>query len=137
MYVILNKRPDRNGFVKISLSQGDFYCGASSQADIIRNYFLKFPRISSFFFKIPLKFSISSQLGWQAGTDNVALVVSIPVKEIKLDLTWKEKVIEVLEKFLREKISAPPATMKIDWSGRVWKKVQELSGQIKATRGLA
>ena len=64
-------------------------------------------------------------------------MVSIPVKEIKLDLTWKEKVIEVLEKFLREKISAPPATMKIDWSGRVWKKVQELSGQIKATRGLA
>ena len=59
------------------------------------------------------------------------------MKEIKLDLTWKEKVIEVLEKFLREKISAPPATMKIDWSGRVWKKVQELSGQIKATRGLA
>ena len=59
------------------------------------------------------------------------------MKEIKLDLTWKEKVIEVLEKFLREKISAPPATMKIDWSGRVWKKVQELSGQIKATKGLA
>ena len=54
MYVILNKRPDRNGFVKISLSQGDFYCGASSQADIIRNYFLKFPRISSIFLKIPL-----------------------------------------------------------------------------------
>ena len=59
------------------------------------------------------------------------------MKEIKLDLTWKEKVIEVLEKFLREKISTPPATMKIDWSGRVWKKVQELSGQIKATKGLA
>ena len=50
------------------MNQGDINCGASSQADIIPNYFL-----SSFSnsLKLPLKFSISSQPGWQAGTVNV------------------------------------------------------------------
>ena len=50
-----------------------FYCGASSQADFILNYFLsnllKFPKI----FKFPLKFSISNQPGWQAKTIKATL----------------------------------------------------------------
>ena len=33
------------------------------------------------------------------------------VHEIKPDLTWKNKVIEVLQEFLREKIKTPPATV--------------------------
>ena len=47
--------------------QGDFNCGASSQADFILNYFL------SNFLKFPLKFSISSQPSWQAGTIKATL----------------------------------------------------------------
>ena len=45
-----------------TISQGDFNCRASSQADFILNYFLSnvlnFPQISSNFPKFPLKFSI-------------------------------------------------------------------------------
>ena len=54
------------------LHQGDINCGASSQADFILNYFL-----SNFlnFLKFPLKFSISSQPGWQAGTIKATLVL--------------------------------------------------------------
>ena len=44
-----------------SISQGDFNCRASSKADFILNYLLKFP-------KFPPKCSISSQPDWQAGT---------------------------------------------------------------------
>ena len=47
--------------------QGDIDCGASSQADIILNYFL------SNFLEFPLKISISSQPSWQAGTINANL----------------------------------------------------------------
>ena len=70
--------------VKINdnMKQGDFYCGASSQADFILNYFLsnflsnflKFRQISPIFFKFHLKFFISSQPGWQAGTIKVTLI---------------------------------------------------------------
>ena len=56
----------------LTSTQGDFDCGASFQADFILNYFLsnylKFPQISSNCLKLTLKFSISSQPGWQAGT---------------------------------------------------------------------
>ena len=56
--------------------QNDFYCGASSHSKLFP---LKVPlnftqsslnilKISSNFLKFPLKFSISSQPGWQAGT---------------------------------------------------------------------
>ena len=41
--------------------QGDFNCGASSKADFILNYFLKFPQISSQM----LHFLPAD---WQAGT---------------------------------------------------------------------
>ena len=47
--------------------QGNLNCGASSQADFILKYFF------SKFLKFPLKFSISSQPGWQAGTIKVTL----------------------------------------------------------------
>ena len=61
----------------LALPQGDIYCGASSQDDFILNYFLsnflKPPQISSHFLKFPLKFSIFSQPGWQAGTIKVTL----------------------------------------------------------------
>ena len=54
--------------------QGDFNCGASSQADFILNHFLsKFLNSPKFSLKFPLKFSISSQPGWQAGTIKVTL----------------------------------------------------------------
>ena len=46
----------------INTPQGDIDCGASSQADFFLNYF-------------SLKFSISSQPGWQAGTINVTLTL--------------------------------------------------------------
>ena len=51
----------------MTVHQGDFNCGASSQADFILNYFL------SKFLKFLLKFSISSQPSWQAGTIKVTL----------------------------------------------------------------
>ena len=54
MYGILNKRPYHNGFVRNSLSKGDFNCGASSQTAIILNYFLSY--VPSNFFAFP-KFS--------------------------------------------------------------------------------
>ena len=54
MYGILNKRPYRNGFVRNSLSKGDFNCGASSKTAIILNYFLSY--VPSNFFAFP-KFS--------------------------------------------------------------------------------
>ena len=56
------------------------------------------------------------------------------VQEIQPDLSWKNKVIEVLEEFLREKIKTPPATV----SGVGWqwtrRKALHLSRQINATR---
>ena len=65
-----------------TISQGDFNCRASSQADFILNYFLsnvlKCPQISSNFLKFP---QISSQIlhflqaGWEAGTIKAALVI--------------------------------------------------------------
>ena len=58
----------------MSGQQGDFNCGASSQADFILNYIPKnFLKFSSNFLKFPLKFSISSQPGWQAGTIKATL----------------------------------------------------------------
>ena len=52
--------------------QGGFHCGASTQANSILNYFIskffKVPKFSLKLPKFPLKFSISSQPGWQAGT---------------------------------------------------------------------
>ena len=52
--------------------QGGFHCGASTQASSILNYFIskffKVPKISLKLPKFPLKFSNSSQPGWQAGT---------------------------------------------------------------------
>jgi len=59
------------------------------------------------------------------------------VQEIKPDLSWKNKVIEVLEEFLREKIKTPPATVSgtlvitNQWTRR---KALHLSRQINATR---
>ena len=59
------------------------------------------------------------------------------VQEIKPDLTWKNKVIEVLQEFLREKIKTPPATVSEtlvitnQWTRR---KASHLSRQINATR---
>ena len=53
------------------MRQGDYNCGAPSQADFILNYFL------SNFLKFPLKLSISSQPGWQAGTINVTLDLTL------------------------------------------------------------
>ena len=55
--------------------QGDINCCASPQAELILNYFL------SNFLSFPLKFSISSQPGWQAGTINVALLQTRKVLE--------------------------------------------------------
>ena len=65
-----------------TISQGDFNCRASSQADFILNYFLsnvlKCPQMSSNFLKFP---QISSQIlhflqaGWEAGTIKAALVI--------------------------------------------------------------
>ena len=55
--------------------QGDINCEASPQAELILNYFL------SNFLSFPLKFSISSQPGWQAGTINVALLQTRKVLE--------------------------------------------------------
>ena len=49
--------------------QDDFNCGASSQADFIMNYFL------SNCVKYPLKFSISFQSSWQAGTIKATLPI--------------------------------------------------------------
>ena len=49
------------------LQQGDINCGPSSHHDFIKNYFL------SNILKFPLKFSISSQPGWQAGTIKATL----------------------------------------------------------------
>ena len=50
----------------IAKSQGDFNCGASSQADFILNYFLsnflKFSQISTNFPKFLLKFSIGQRI---------------------------------------------------------------------------
>ena len=50
-----------NDNLKHSIEQVDFNCGPSSYHDFIKNYFL------SNILKFPLKFSISSQPGWQAG----------------------------------------------------------------------
>ena len=50
-----------------SVWQGEFNCGASSQADFILNQFL------SNFLKFPLKLSISSHPSWQAGTIKATL----------------------------------------------------------------
>ena len=68
-------KPARFGNIRsllftIAKSQGDFNCGASSQADFILNYFL------SNFLKFPLKFSISSQPSWQAGTIKATLLTN-------------------------------------------------------------
>ena len=52
----------------LTSTQGDLNFGASSQADFILNYFL------SKFLNFPLKFSISSQPGWQAGAIKVTLL---------------------------------------------------------------
>ena len=60
-------------------SQGYFNCGSTSQADFVLNYFLsnliKFPQTSLNILKFPLKFSISSQPGWQAGTIKATLLM--------------------------------------------------------------
>ena len=53
--------------IVVTIMQGDIDCGASSQADIILNYFL------SNLLEFPLKISISSQPSWQAGTINANL----------------------------------------------------------------
>jgi len=54
--------------------------------------------------------------------------------QIGPDLTWKEKVNEVLEEFLEEKVRTPPAP--VSWGGRRLnrERAQNLSGQINATR---
>ena len=55
--------------------------------------------------------------------------------EIESNLTWKEKVIEVLEELLGEKVRTPPAPV-VEGDGRRLnrEKAQNLSGQINATR---
>merc|ERR1712012_1138255 len=59
------------------------------------------------------------------------------VQDIKPDLSWKNKVVEVLEEFLRERIKTPPATVSgtlvitNQWTRR---KASHLSRQINATR---
>merc|ERR1711962_510191 len=55
--------------------------------------------------------------------------------EIGSDLNWKEKVIEVLEELLGEKVRTPPAPV-VEGEGRRLnrEKAQNLSGQINATR---
>ena len=55
--------------------------------------------------------------------------------KIRSDLTWKEKVIEVLEEFLGEEVRTPPAPV-VEGSGRRLnrERAQNLSGQINATR---
>ena len=57
IFKILKKR---NPTKIVTQFQGVINFGASSQADFILSYF-----------KFPLKFSISSQPGWQAGTINL------------------------------------------------------------------
>ena len=59
-----------NDNLKHSIEQVDFNCGPSSYHDFIKNYFL------SNILKFPLKFSISSQPGWQAGTNIVTLQIT-------------------------------------------------------------
>ena len=55
--------------------------------------------------------------------------------EIKSKLTWKEKVIEVLEELLGEKIRTPPASVVEEGGRRLNReRAQNLSGQINATR---
>ena len=72
--------------------QGGFDCGASTQANSIQNYFIskffKVPKISLKLPKFPLKFSISSQPGWQAGTIKVTLIQE---KEFTNRNTWVVK----------------------------------------------
>ena len=61
--------------------QGDFNCGASSQADselFPLKFPLKFPQFSSIHLKFLLKFSISSQPGWHAWTVKATLTDSTP-----------------------------------------------------------
>merc|ERR1712209_73176 len=55
--------------------------------------------------------------------------------EIGSDLNWKEKVIEVLEELLGEKVRTPPAPV-VEGDGRRLnrERAQNLSGQINATR---
>ena len=55
--------------------------------------------------------------------------------EIESNLTWKEKVIEVLEELLADKVRTPPAPV-VEGDGRRLnrEKAQNLSGQINATR---
>ena len=64
--------------------QGDFNCGASSQADSILNYFL------SKFLKFPLKFSISSQPGWQAGRIKATLVIARACCPLTINFNFAE-----------------------------------------------
>ena len=73
-------------YIEMITTQGDFDCGTSSQADSILNYFL------SNFLKFPLKFSISSQPGCQAGTIKTTLsppTHNISVMIVLLVIWWK------------------------------------------------
>merc|ERR1711962_1641993 len=55
--------------------------------------------------------------------------------EIGSDLNWKEKVIEVLEELLGEKVRTPPAPVVREGGRRLNRdRAQNLSGQINATR---
>ena len=55
--------------------------------------------------------------------------------EIESNLTWKEKVIEVLEELLADKVRTPPApVVEADGTQLNREKAQNLSGQINATR---
>ena len=67
----VNVAPFQTFFLIALLQQGDFNCGASSQADFILNYLLS--NFLSYFPKFPLKFSVSSQPGWLAGTIKATL----------------------------------------------------------------
>ena len=67
----VNVAPFQTFFLITSLQQGDFNCGASSQADFILNYLLS--NLLSYFPKFPLKFSVSPQPGWLTGTIKATL----------------------------------------------------------------
>ena len=73
IYILPIKVMSARYYIEMITTQGDFNCGTSSQADSILNYFLsnflKFPQF-------PLKFSISSQPGWQAGQIKVTLQIT-------------------------------------------------------------
>ena len=82
--------------------QDGFYCGISSQADFILNYFLsKFLKFLQMFLNF-LSFSISSQPGWQAGTIKATLP-GTDLWYLRSPCGWKLLCLETLFELQKDK----------------------------------